>query len=217
MKRSVLAATLVATGLVPVAVASGQGAPPPPGQTSIIAVRVGSTVGQVPCQIASSHTLISPGRPWEPGDPPEPAEAIVPIPPNRCRSLEPIVLRRARHMTVTLLGQSPQVGATWFSREGSTPLAVRPVGEPPTAVWFLKLPLTSGKLVLHMWYPVRTSPQGAVSQDRADYKLAIRRKAQRTSAPTPTDPPVAEPVSPFDDSTTEPTPSTGATFTDSGR
>ena len=61
------------------------------------------------------------------------------------------------------------------------PLAVRPVGEPPTAVWFLQLPLTSGKLVLHMWYPVRTSPQGAVTQDRADYKVAIRRKAPATA------------------------------------
>ena len=63
------------------------------------------------------------------------------------------------------------------------PLAVRPVGDPPTAVWFLRLPLTSGKLVLHMWYPVRTSPQGAVTQDRADYKVAIRRKAPVDSTP----------------------------------
>jgi hypothetical protein len=96
-------------------------------------------------------------------------------------------------------------------------LTVRPVGEPPTAVWFLQLPPTSGKLVLHMWYPVRTSALGAVTQSRADYKLAIRRKTERTSAPTPTDPPVAEPRPPFDDSTTPAAPSPATTFTDSGR
>lgn len=79
-------------------------------------------------------------------------------------------------MTITLLGQSPQVGAAWFANEQSTPLTVRPVGEPPTAVWFLQLPLTSSKLVLHMWYPVSTSALGAVTQSRGDYKVAIRRR-----------------------------------------
>lgn len=89
------------------------------------------------------------------------------------------------------------------------PLAARPVGEPPTAVWFLQLPLTSGKLVLHMWYPFRTSPQGAVTQDRADYKVAIRRKAQR-----PAEPPVDGPVIPVDSTPVLPPPTT---FADSGR
>ena len=56
------------------------------------------------------------------------------------------------------------------------PLTVRPVGEPPTAVWFLKLPLTSGKLVVHMWYPVRTGALGEVTQSRGDDKVAIRRR-----------------------------------------
>lgn len=207
MKRTLLAATLAAT-LAPAAVAHGQGAEPPPGQTSIIAVRVGSTLDKVPCQIAFGRTLIAPGRPWQPGEPPDPvyADAIAPIDPNACRGLQPVVLRRARHMTVTLLGQSPQVGATWFRDGRPTPLVVRPVGEPPTAIWFLRLPLTSGKLVLHMWYPVRTSVRGEVTQGRADYKLAIRRKLPPAPSPETIPPPVAEPVVPID----------GTTFVDSG-
>jgi hypothetical protein len=205
VKRILIAATLAAV-LAPAATASGQGAPPPPGQTSIIAVRVGSTLDKVPCQIAFRRTLIAPGRPWQPGDPPDPiyADAIAPIDPNACRGLQPVVLRRARHMTVTLLGQSPQVGATWFGDGRPTPLVVRPVGEPPTAIWFLRLPLTSGKLVLHMWYPVRTSVRGEVTQDRTDYKLAIRRKVQAVPAPRPTEPPVADPVIPIDSTPPQP-------------
>jgi hypothetical protein len=72
---------------------------------------------------------------------------LVPPHPDGCPGLQPVVLRRAQHLTITLLGQSPQVGAAWFANGRSTPLTVRPVGGPPTAVWFLKLPLTSGKLV----------------------------------------------------------------------
>lgn len=213
MKRTLLAATIAAT-FVAAAVAHGQGAEPPPGQRSIIAVRVGSTLDEVPCQIAFRRTLIAPGRPWQPGDPPPSADALPFIDPNACRGLQPIVLRRARHMTVTLLGQSPQVGATWFRDGRPTPLVVRPVGEPPTAIWFLRLPLTSGKLVLHMWYPVRTTFQGEVTQGRADYKLAIRRKAQTVPAPPPTEPPVTDPVIPIDSTPAQPPPTT---FADSGR
>jgi hypothetical protein len=212
VKRILIAATLAAA-LAPAATASGQGATPPPGQQSTIAVRVGSTLDAVPCQIASGRTLIAPGRPWQPGDPPPSVDALPFIDPNVCRGRRPVVLRRARHMTVTLLGQSPQVAATWFRGGRPTPLVVRPVGEPPTAIWFLRLPLTSGKLVLHMWYPVRTTFQGEVTQGRADYKLAIRRKAEAVPAPPPTEPPVADPVIPIDSTPPQP----AAPTTASGR
>jgi hypothetical protein len=125
--------------------------------------------------IASSKTLIAPGRPWQPGDPLGPVESR--IPPSDCRGLPPMVLRRAQLLTITLLGQSPQVGAAWFANGRSTPLSVRPVGGAPSAIWLLTLPMTSGKLVVHMWFPVGVTPLGAVSQERADYKVAIRRKA----------------------------------------
>jgi hypothetical protein len=80
---------------------------------------------------------------------------------------------------------------------------VGPVGEPPTAIWFLKLPPTSGKLVINLWFPVGVSPLGAVSQARSDYKVAIRRTGgQQTPgrAPEKAGPPAAEPVVTYDDS-----------------
>jgi hypothetical protein len=44
-----------------------------------------------------------------------------------------------------------------------------------------------------------------------------RTPAGRDVRPTPTEPPVAEPRPPFDDSTTQAAPSLATTFTDSGR
>ena len=96
-------------------------------------------------------------------------------------------------MTITLLGQSPQVGATWFAGGSATPVTVRPVGEPPSAIWFLSLPPTNGKLVVHMWFPVVTTALGRVTQERGDYKVAIRRVRTRPSRRTPApDPPIAQ-------------------------
>jgi hypothetical protein len=174
--------------VVPAASAGGQGAEPPPGQHNIISVRVGSAFVESPCLIAVGHKVLSPGRPRGPGDPPPPVVDYVLPDPNGCRGLRPVVLRRARHLTITLLGQTPQVGASWFAGGRATPLTVRPVGSPPSAIWFLSLPPTSGKLIINLWFPVQTTPLGEVSQDRSDYKIAIRRKAARRPA-APVTPP----------------------------
>jgi hypothetical protein len=149
-------------------------------------VRVGSTFVESPCPIAVGTTYLSIGEPpIVHGDPPV-------IPPNPCRGLEPVRLRNARRVTITLLGQTPQMGASWYEGTRSMPLAVRPVGSPPTAIWLLSLPLSSGKLVLHLWFPVTDWGRGTVTQDRADYKLAIRRQATRLTGrpPAPCPPPL---------------------------
>ena len=101
------------------------GAAPAGAAVRRLAVRVGSTLDEVPCQIAFGRTLIAPGRPWQPGDPPPSADALPFIDPNVCRGRQPVVLRRARHMTATLLGQSPQVAARGSLRTAD-PLVVRP-------------------------------------------------------------------------------------------
>jgi hypothetical protein len=199
----ILPSAVLAIASLPAGTAWSQGAEPPPGQRSIMTVRVGATHGHVPCHLRTSTTLIAPGRPWQPGD--RPPIHGDPPPPSDCRGITPIRLKRARHLTITLLGQAPKVGATWHAGGTSTPLNVRPVGTPPTAIWFLRLPVTSGKLVVNLWFPVEINSLGAVLQGRSDYKVSIRRTATvkgpaPEEAPQKTGPPASEPTVTFDGS-----------------
>jgi hypothetical protein len=176
-------------------------------------VRVGSTATDNLCLIATGLVVL---RPWEPGDPfPSPYD---PVPVRgTCKGTPPIRLHRARHMTVTLLGQAPSMGARWFEGSQSRPIAIRPVGVPPTATWFLRLPRPSGRLVLRVFFPPSTL-FGGVTQGRSDYKISIRRTAKPETAPAtpvPTAPSVAEPVIPTDSTPVEPVPPP-PTFADSG-
>jgi hypothetical protein len=80
--RSLLVAASLAvlTALLPAAPSAAQGTQPPPGQRSIIAVRVGSTATDNLCLIATGLVVL---RPWEPGDPfPSPPATPVPTAPS---------------------------------------------------------------------------------------------------------------------------------------
>jgi hypothetical protein len=161
---------VVAVALIGPGAAGAQEVLTPPRPT--VEVHVGST-SATPCHFAAARNVIVSPWPPQPSNPQTPPIDVAP--PEPCRGRKPVRLHRARHLTVTLRAPVLAMGASWYERGTPTPLTVRPVGEPPSATWFLRLPPSSGKLILNLWYPVVTDDRGGVYQNRDDYRLAIRR------------------------------------------
>jgi hypothetical protein len=92
---------------------------------------------------------------------------------------------------VTLREPAAAIGASLHA--GATAQLAPPADRPaPGAEWFLGVPRVSGSLVLVVSYPQVIGADGAVAQDRRDFKVRIRRPPGTRITPNP--PPAPGPV-----------------------
>lgn len=178
-------AAVAAFALLPVAPAAAQDTPPP-----LITVRLGAVTTHEVCQLSRQSSTTAPHLG---------TSSIRLTSRDLCRSSKPIRVKRAQHMTVTLRDPAAAIGATFHSGNATAQLAAHPVGHAPAPAWIVTVPAVSGSLVLVVWYPKVATPEGAVAQDRRDFKLRIRRPPGTRISPNPAPAPAPAPQA-YDDS-----------------
>ena len=167
-------AAIAAFALLPVAPAAAQDTPPR------ISVRLGAVTTHRVCQLSERSSTMAPTLG---------TSSIRLTSRDLCRASKPIRVKRAQRMTVTLRDPAAAIGATFHSGNATARLTTQPAGQAPSATWTVTVPMVSGSLVLVVSYPQVVTAQGAVAQDRRDFKVRIRRPPGTRISPNPPTPP----------------------------
>jgi len=174
--KGVMAA--VALVLLSAAPAAAQATPAP-----LISVRLGAVTTHEVCQLSTQSSTIGPTMG---------TSSILLTSRDQCRRSKPIRVKRAHRVTVTLRDPAAAIGASFYATRAKAQLAPQPAGPAPAATWTVDVPVVSGSLVLVVWYPQAVLANGAVAQDRRDFKVRIRRPPTARSTPEPVPVPVPE-------------------------
>jgi hypothetical protein len=183
--NGVTPAAAMALVLLSAAPVGAQGTPAP-----LMSVRVGAVTTHEVCQLSRQSSTIGPTMG---------ASSILLTSRDLCRRSKPIKVKRAHRLTVTLRDPAAAIGGRLHAGAATVQLAAHPAGPAPAATWSVDVPVVSASLVLVVWYPQVTGPDGVVAQDRRDFKVRIRRPSGTRIAPNPTPAPV-QPTQAYDDS-----------------
>jgi hypothetical protein len=163
MRRLAAAAALT---LLPAASAAAQSTPAPSAVPPLMSVHIGAVTTSSVCELTYGSTVTAPT--WG-------ISSLRVVSRDQCRSAPPVRLRNAQHMRIRLRDPAATIGATFHRRSATAQLTAQPVGPLPTARWTLDVPTVTGSVVLVVGYAQVVRPDGAVAQDRRDFKLRIRR------------------------------------------